>query len=168
MHLNLKNMNNIKSILLIAAIGSITFTASAQQMNGAAPQAVQSAFTAKYPSAQVTKWKTKKDTSIALFKMSGKKYEAEYAQNGSWLSTARLLHHESSLPMETREYLKTSKFASWHIDDMKKVHTANADMYEVFIDNNSGNPSAYENGGSVSSRELCFDMKGKLTQVVSL
>jgi hypothetical protein len=161
-------MNNIKSITLIAAIGLISFTVKAQQMNGATPQAVQSAFTAKYPTAQVKKWKTKKDTSVAVFTMSGKKYEAQYAGNGNWLSTARFLHHKSSLPMETREYLKTSKFASWHIDDMKKVHMPGSDMYEVFIDNNSGNKEAYENAGSVSSRELCFDLNGKLKQVVNL
>jgi hypothetical protein len=100
--------------------------------------------------------------------MKDKKYMASYAPDGAWLNTGRSLRHKSSLPPSAQSFLKTGTYASWHIDDMEKLHKPGMDWYEVYVDNNSGNTTAYENGGSVSTKKLCFDLSGKLTGVVSL
>ena len=67
--------------------------------------------------------------------------------DGSWISTKRDIKHVTSLPVKTQSFLKTSKYASWHIDRLQKVQTPMQTMYVVQIDNHSGSQSEYEGGG---------------------
>jgi hypothetical protein len=63
--------------------------------------------------------------------------------------------------MEAQVYLKNSKYASWHIDNLAKVQTPMSSMYMVQLDNHSGNTS-YENIGSDVTENLYFNSKGNL------
>lgn len=156
----------IKTLILIAAMGIITIPAMAQNANNIVPQNVQTAFSSKYPQAQLKAWKVKHDTCMAMFTLNTKKYVAKYAKDGDWYSTERIIRHESSLPPEVQAYLKTSKYASWYIDDMRKVNTPMQSMYVVYLDNDNGNQMVYENVGSVVDRALCFNDNGKLVKVI--
>ena len=40
-------------------------------------------------------------------------------------------------------------------------------MYEVEVDNNSGNQMVYENAGSVEDKMLCFNDDGKLIKTIN-
>jgi hypothetical protein len=63
--------------------------------------------------------------------------------------------------MPTQIYLKNSKYASWHIDNLAKVQTPMHNVYMVQLDNHSGNTS-YENIGSDETENLYFNSKGDL------
>jgi hypothetical protein len=157
----------IKAIILIATMGIYSYDSLAQKAIVTLPQAVLTSFTAKYPQAQVKSWKMKGDISTASFAMDNKKYKAAFYDNGNWINTVRNIRHTSSLPNQVRLYLKGSRYASWHIDDMKRLRTPAQNMYEVEVDNNSGNKIAYEGGGSIEDQMLYFDDSGKLIKVAA-
>jgi hypothetical protein len=159
--------NIVKTIALIFIMVSISFNTMAQKTDGVS-QNTLSAFSAKYPHAQVKNWKEKKGIDMATFTMDGKKYQASYSQDGNWLMTERIVRHMASLPEELRSYLKTSKYASWNIDDMKKVHMPGQDEYQLHVDNHSGSPFRYNDAVSADDQMLRFDVRGKLLNVKEL
>jgi len=158
-------MKNLKALIgLIAALGLISYSSMAQKANNQIPQAVQTAFSNKYPHANLKTWKIKGDACVASFIMDKRKYEASYAKDGSWLNAERNMKHTSNLPAEALLYLKNGKYASWHIDDLKKMQTQAESLYMVQVDNNGGNLNAYENAGSVENKTLYFNDRGKLVK----
>ena len=167
MNFNIKIMKNLKvTVILIAAMGIISYSAMAQKADNNVPQAVLTAFSAKYPQAQLKSWKTKHNTCTASFVINNKNYKAAYSTDGNWLNTVRNIRHTSSLPSEVSLYLKKGSYASWHIDDMERVRTPLQNMYQVEVDNNSGNKMIYEGGGSFEDKVLCFNDHGKLIKTV--
>jgi len=159
--------NIIKTIMLVAVMGLISFNTFAQKTDGV-PQNVLAAFAAKYPGAQVKNWKEKKGISTVKFTMDGKKYQATYSQEGNWLMTERTLRHISSLPQDVRLFLKTNGYASWNVDDMKKIHLPGQDEFRLHVDNHSGSPFRYNDAVSADDRMLSFDVRGKLLNVKEL
>jgi hypothetical protein len=159
--------NIIKNIFLILIVGSISSKVLAQQSKEM-PQAVLSSFWAKYPQAHVKNWKSNTDVYKAHFTNDNKKYVASYSKTGAWISTERDISRPAGLPAVLQSFLKTSSYASWHIDDIKRVRTPLQNMYEIKLDNHSGSPIDYEDMGSAESRMLCFNDDGKLIKVESL
>ncbi|HEY2583992.1 MAG TPA: PepSY-like domain-containing protein [Mucilaginibacter sp.] len=157
----------IKAIIAIAMMGLISFNTNAQKTNDV-PQAILTSFSYKYPQAQLKNWKEKEGAYVASFTMDNKKYRACYSKDGNWLNTEREIKHTSDLPADLRSYLKTSTYASWKIDDMKRVHTPSQDMYQVLVDNHGGNSLRYEDAVSAEDRLLSFDDGGKLINVKEL
>jgi hypothetical protein len=154
-------------ITFIAAIVLISYSAQAQKTRDNVPQAVLTAFSATYPQASLKNWKINKDTCIASFKFADRKYEAFYLKNGKWIQSERTVRHKTTLPEDAQLFLKTGKYASWHIDDLQNLKTPSKSLFLVSIDNNSGNPVSYD-GGSVESKMLYFNDRGKLVRVTAL
>jgi len=156
-------MKNLKIVVaLLGAITLFSYNAKAQKANDEIPPVVTTAFSAKYSQAHLKKWESKNDTCIALFNSNKKTYKAYYTKDGNWVSTERTLKHTTSLPLAARDYLKEGKYASWHIDRLRKVETPAQTMYIAHIDNHSGSQSEYENAGSSVDRWLYFANNGKL------
>jgi len=169
-NIGLKIMKNlkVKTIIIIAAMGMISYNTMAQKSNNDVPQAVLAAFSAKYPQVQLKGWKTKDKMYIASFVMDSKKYKASYSDNGDWLNTVRNIRHTSSLPDQARIYLKKSSYASWHIDNMQKLATPLQNMYQVEVDNASGNKILYEDAVSFEDKMLCFNDNGELIKTITI
>jgi len=159
-------MKSVKTIILIVAIGIISFNTMAQTADNKVPQAVLTSFSAKYPHAELKKWKANNNTYMARFIMNDKKYEASYSGNGNWLNTKRDIRHIKNLPDQIRMFLKSGSYASWHIDDMERLRTPSQNMYRVEVDNASGNKFTYEDAGSFEDYVLCFNDNGKLIKAV--
>ncbi|HEY4326821.1 MAG TPA: PepSY-like domain-containing protein [Mucilaginibacter sp.] len=154
----------IKITIVFAAISMVSFNTYAQK-NKDIPQAILTSFSYKYPQAQLKNWEEKKSTYVASFVMQDKKYQAYYSKDGNWLNTESKIKRTSDLPADMRSYLKTSTYASWKIDEMKRVHTPTQDMYQVHLDNHGGNSLRYEDAISAEDRLLSFDDNGKLINV---
>lgn len=150
----------VKTIVFVLVMGFMSYSSMAQNKNKE-PMAVSNAFSAKYPAAKLKNWKMRNDTCIAMFNMDKRHYRAFYTTNGTWIKTERNVKHLSTLPMPTQVYLKHSKYASWHIDNLAKVQTPMHNIYMVQLDNHSGNTS-YENVGSDETENLYFNSKGDL------
>ena len=148
----------VKTIVLVSVMGLMSYSSMAQNKE---PLAVSNAFSARYPSAKLKDWKMKNDTCIAMFNMDKRHYKAYYMTDGTWVKTERNVKHMSTLPMQAQLYLKNSKYASWHVDNLAKVQTPMHNIYMVQLDNHSGNTS-YENIGSDVTENLYFNGKGQL------
>jgi hypothetical protein len=149
-----------KTIVLCSAIGLITCSAMAQSTQ---PMPVTNAFASRFPSAQVKEWKMRGDTSIAMFNMNNRHYKAYYTSDGTWLRTERNVKHLTTFPMMAQSYLKNSKFASWHIDNLAMVTTPRRSLYMVSLDNHSGNTS-YESNGNDITQDIYFTSSGRLVK----
>ena len=167
-NIGLKIMKNlkIKTIILIMVMGMISYSTMAQKFNNDVPQAVLTSFSAKYPQVQLKGWKTKDKMYIASFVMNNKKYKASYSDDGNWLNTVRNIRHTSSLPDQARLYLKKSNYASWHIDNMQKLASPVQNIYQVEVDNASGNRMVYADAISFEDKMLCFNDKGELIKTI--
>jgi hypothetical protein len=163
----MKNLK-IKTIILIVAMGMISYNTMAQKSYNDVPQAVLTSFAAKYPQVQLKGWKTKDKMYIASFVMDSKKYKASYSDDGNWLNTVRNIRHTTSLPDQARLYLKKSSYASWHIDNMQKLATPAQNIYQVEVDNASGNRMVYADAISFEDKMLCFNDKGELIKTITI
>jgi hypothetical protein len=148
-------------------MGLLSFQALAQK-NNKVPQAILTAFSAKFPQSHVKNWKSTRNAYVAYFTIDNKKCAATYSKTGEWISTERDIKRRSGLPADLQSFLKTSSYASWHIDDMQRVHTPLQSMYVIKLDNHSGSPFEYEDMGSAENKALSFDDSGKLIKVVNL
>jgi hypothetical protein len=79
-----------KSILVVCSFAALLFTAcesSSEVKEADVPQAVKTAFSAKYPTVQVTKWKTENEDGKMIyeaeFKDGDKEKEVHIAPDGS-------------------------------------------------------------------------------------
>jgi hypothetical protein len=157
---NIMKSLKVKIIALIVATGMISYNLMAQKAGKNVPQNVVTAFSAQYPQVQLKKWKTTRDTYIALFILNGKKYMASYSPDGNWVNTERMIRHTASLPDGVMSFIKTNGYASWHIDQLEKLQTPSQSIYMVMVDNHSGNPDGYENAGSSVDKTLYFSNNG--------
>ena len=158
-------MKILKSIILVAAVGMIPYSAMAQT-NTTVPSSVTSDFARKYPGDEVKTWKIVDNQYVANFKMNERECEAYYSQDGSWLSTSVVMKHIKNLSPDVKAALSHSQYSSYHIDGAMRLHTPNQEMFIIEVDNNSGNKTVYDNVGSFDDRLLYYTSNGKLVKNV--
>lgn len=90
---------------------------------GKPPVAVKKAFMEKFPTASKVVWgKEAVKEWEADFMFEGKKISANFAQDGTWLETEKMIK-ASELPAAVSEAIK-SKFAGWKIMEADKTETS--------------------------------------------
>lgn len=159
-------MKTFKTIVLVAAMGMISYQTTAQK-GSSVPQAVTTDFASKYPGVHVKKWKRENNQYVASFKMNRRQCQAFYTLNGDWLNTQIEMRHLKNLSSDIRAALGHSKYASYHIDGVERLRTPHEEMYIVEVDNNSGNKILYDNIGSYDDQLLYFSHDGRLTKSVN-
>jgi hypothetical protein len=159
-------MKTLKTIILIAAMGMISYHTMAQKAN-TIPQSVTADFSSKYPGIQVKKWNTENNQYVASFKMNGRRCQAFFTVNGNWLNTEIEMRHLKNLSPDIRTSLRNSRYASYHIDNVERLRTPHEEMYIVEVDNNSGNKMLYDNIGSFDDQLLYFTHSGRLIKSVN-
>ena len=152
----------IKIIVLVAAMGIISYPAIAQKTNDV-PQAVPTSFTAKYPQASVKKWEMNNGQYLAVFTTDKQHSSASFSKDGNWLSTQTDVRI-SKLPADIRYSLRNSRYASYTIDDVKDVQMPTKNLYLLEVDNDSGNKMVYNNVGLVDDELLYFSQHGRLLE----
>jgi hypothetical protein len=159
-------MKNLKNVVLAVAMGMISSYTLAQKGNDI-PQSVINDFSSKYPGITVKNWKTKDNQYVASFKMNGRQCQAFYALNDEWLNTEITMRHLKNLSPVVRNAIRHSKYASYHIDDVKRLWTPHVEMFIVEVDNISGNKMLYDNIGSFDDQLLYFSHNGRLIKSVN-
>ncbi|MBS1533043.1 MAG: PepSY-like domain-containing protein [Bacteroidetes bacterium] len=159
-------MKTLKSLILAAAMGMISYQAIAQRSDRI-PLSVTTDFASKYPGVKVRNWEAGNDQYVASFRLNGRQCEAYYAKDGAWRSTEVIMRHLKNLSPDIRKALRDSKYASYHIDGVKRLHMPNSEMFIVEVDNNSGNKMIYDNLGSFDDQLLYFTVNGKLVKTVN-
>ena len=99
------------------------------------PEAVKTAFTAKYPTAKKVKWEEEDEGEYeAEFKLNGKEMSANFKADGTWLETETEIK-KSALPAAVKTAI-ASQFAGFEIDEAEQLETPDLGMaYEVSLEN---------------------------------
>jgi hypothetical protein len=153
------------SLILVAAMGMISFNTMAQKKVKTVPLTISSAFARQYPLANLKSWNTENGQYVAMFKYNKRDWKAYYSADGNWLSSERDIRHMATLPFTVRSAFKGSKYAAYHIDRMASLQTPTSKMYLLRIDNNNGNPTAYQAAGSVDNETLYYNERGRLVKL---
>ena len=139
----------------------------AQKGGLAVRQAVLSAFSSKYSQAYLKSWQKTTDQFVASFTLNREKCKAYYTNGGNWVRTKTAMNSIASRPVNIRSSLKKGSYASYHVDQIEAVQMPSIQMYQLQVDNDSGNKSAYENAGLVNDKVLYYNDNGKLIRSVN-
>ena len=120
----------------------VSFAARSPSSKNGVPDAVLTAFAAKYPKAEIKKWNIAKDSYTAKAVTDHQKFYASFNQNGQWLNTSSKISWSWNLPSEVRTALKTGKYAAWRGDGIKRVESPSEAFYQVCVDNAFLQPDA--------------------------
>lgn len=103
---------------------------------------VKGSFEKMYPGAQVAEWELEKNNIYEVeFTYNNSEYEANYEEDGKWISTEREMK-TNEIPLSISESLKASEWASWEIDEVNELSTPKQDkFYEVELE--QGNDKLY-------------------------
>src|ERR1700744_5219418 len=112
----------MKKLIILLAIAVFSETMIAQAHPAVVPpQAVVTAFSARFPNAQLKKWEERQEGYIADFKFNGQKVFAYYAADGSWKGPETPIKWSRNLPPAVRQAWKNSDYAAWYILKIKKI-----------------------------------------------
>ncbi|MBS1522900.1 MAG: hypothetical protein JST50_18010 [Bacteroidetes bacterium] len=156
----------INIVALMLMMGVMSTIALAQ--NVTVPQNVRTAFSQKFPGVKLKNWKLEYGQYVASFVMDKRDCEATYDHEGNWISSMTIYRHLfKHLTPQMRDELRNSRYASYHLDQVKSLQMPNMDMLLLTIDNDNGNMSAYENAGSVDMETVYFNHSGRIIKSVN-
>lgn len=90
---------------------------------------VKSSFEKMYPGAEVIEWELEKNNIYEVeFNYNSLKYEADYAEDGTWICTEREIGI-NEIPAVVSENLKKSEWSSWQIDEVEELSSPGQDKY---------------------------------------
>jgi hypothetical protein len=127
------------------------------------PQPVVTAFTNRFPNAQLKKWEQRKEGYIADFRLSGKKIFAYYASDGTWKGTETPIKWTKNLPAAVKEGWKNSGYYAWYVLDIKKIETPEQPLYTLHVNNGSLLDSDHHDA-FLEEYVLFFSEKGELVR----
>jgi len=122
-----------KSILVIAIALFSSIVIAQAKTTVEIPKKVSEAFSAKYPSAEIKKWKTAKGDYVAEFNLEKKKFLAHYSAGGEWIKTESKIKLSNNLPDAVKEGLHKSEYASWYINEIKQVEKPGHNIYTIHV-----------------------------------
>ena len=88
------------------------------------PEIIESAFTTKYPNANLDDWKSENGTYFLNFYLKSEFYTSIFDKDGKWIETAEIIS-DFDLPLSLREYLKKN-YPSEIITYCEKVEKSKA------------------------------------------
>jgi len=154
-------------ILIVIALFSETMIAQAHPVAShtavTPPQAVSTAFAARFPNAQVKKWEERTEGYIADFKLNGQKLFAYYAADGNWKGTETSIKWSRNLPEAVRQAWKNSDYAAWYILKIKKIETPEQPLYVLDV-NNGPLLNSEKHDAFLEEYALFFSEKGELVR----
>ncbi len=124
----------------LCALTALCFSVSAAAQN--APQTVTNAFTEKYPDAANVEWDYNDDKDEqgyeADFVMKGQRYEALFAEDGTWKQTEKELSRDATFPDGMKQTLKRD-YSNISVDDIYELTTPEGTFYKVDLDMETDN-----------------------------
>jgi Putative beta-lactamase-inhibitor-like, PepSY-like len=156
-------MKKLIALIAIALFSETMIAQAATDSNAVPPQAVATAFAARFPDVQVQKWSEKQQTYYATFRWKGKKTSAYYAPDGSWKATEVLMHWSRNLPETVKQAWRHSDFAAWYLMDISKIETPDGLLYALHVNNS---PLLDSDHAQIDhdEYEIFFNEKGELVR----
>jgi len=139
----------MRELFLVVTIAAFFSLNACSQSGKEVPVNVKSAFSQKFPGASKVKWgKENENEWEAEFKMDGRKYSANFNNNGSWMETEYAVT-KKEIPDAVKASLE-KEFAGYKIEESEISETAEGKVYEFAIENGK------------SEMEVSVDEAGKI------
>ena len=124
----------MKYLLLVTMFSFGILSTSCAQNKKVAPESVQAAFKARFPTVQKAKWDMEDDTEWeAEFKMDGEEMSANFRNDGTWTETETEIK-TADLPEAVKDAI-ASQFAGYKMEEASLVETPDmAADYEVELE----------------------------------
>jgi len=164
----MKNLKSYITVIIILMIGCTNNIFAQSNSKNNIPAAVVTAFTAKYPNAAIKKWNVNNDGFTARAIDGHQKFYASFNQNGEWLNTTSSISWSWNLPSEVRAALKSSKYAAWRVDGIKKVESPSAGVYQVCVDNADLQPDGAHALVFTENKVVTFKPSGEILSSKSI
>ena len=132
------------------------------------PNSISAAFTAKYPKAELKKWSETNGSYVAEAKDGHQKFYATFDQNGNWLSTSTKINWSWKLPSDVQASLRSSKYAAWKIDGIKKVDSPSDGIYQVCVDDHFLHRDGAHATAFTNNKVLNIKADGEIVAVISI
>ena len=99
------------------------------------PEAVQDAFTARYPAATSVDWEMEGEGEYeAEFRLNNQRMSAVFATDGTWLETETAIR-KGNLPAAVKSAIRTS-YAGFDVEEAEQVERPDQPMvYELELEN---------------------------------
>ncbi|MCM1312740.1 MAG: PepSY-like domain-containing protein [Bacteroides sp.] len=123
-------------LLAIALCSALTLgSCSDDDDNVSVPEAVQTAFTAKYPNANRVGWEIKSGFYVAEFHENATETEVWFSKEGTWNMTETDYGRNISLiPATVKSAFESSEYSTWSIDDVSKYEREDITFYLIEIE----------------------------------
>ena len=130
----MKNLKlNIAGVIL--AITFCTTNVIDQSINkNDVPANVLTAFTTKYPKADIKNWQVADNEYTVKIKEDGHKCYVSFDKDGNWLRTTSKFNWPWHLTPVVKKAFKDSEFGGWHIYGVNIIETHLGKFYQVLVD----------------------------------
>ena len=144
-------------LTMLSTVSIITSTQQRQEKESEVPEMVIKAFTERYDGTNLKKWKHRKETFIAKFSSSGRKYETTFLPDGSWVQTECAIKM-NELPGSVQRTYYESDYRWLHMTSSKELQTPTGKLYLIEGDNSN------EDGGPMCNFKLWFNESGEMVK----
>ncbi len=120
--------------MLVVSAGCLLLTQACAQTKGEeTPEAVQSAFSKKFPDAKSVKWEKESEQEWeAEFKLNGVGYSANFTSSGEWKETEHEIR-SNEIPEVVNATLK-SEFSGYEVEDSEITEKPEETEYEFELE----------------------------------
>jgi len=149
-------------LVLIMMLSIIEF----EPARGQVADNVLKSFAKQYPNEFNAKWKIRNDTSIADFKMNGRKNMAYYLADGQWIKTETKIPWTKDLPTAVDNAWKNSDYTSWYVSAIKEVVYPDKNVYVMKVQQDCG-PEGSIPGDCLHAYKLYYKPDGSLIKKIN-
>lgn len=140
-----------KILLAYLGVALLAFSSTAEAANAGGkklPGTITHNIMAKYPDARIGTWMIRNDHYVVKIEEQNDKCTLWYTRDGNWVQTEKHFALTKDLPDAVRQGLDKSKYAGWHIDNMKQLSTPDGQTkYVIHVDNAGKYGSSGVNAG---------------------
>lgn len=158
-----KKQKNMKKVIIVLVIALLSQTMVTRAAGIKVPAAVSTAFTTRFPSGRLKKWKQYPQGFVAVFRQSGKKEFAYFAADGDWKGTETPIRWSWNLPDPVRQAWRKSDYRAWKIEHIKKIDQPDQPLYALDVNNS---PMLDADHSYIDGEEwvIFFNQRGELVR----
>ncbi len=154
---------NMKKVIIVLVIALMSQTMATRAAGITVPSAVTTAFTTRFPSGRLKKWKQYPQGYVAVFRQKGKKEFAYFAADGAWKGTETPIGWSWNLPDTVKKAWRKCEYSAWKIEHIKMIEQPDQPLYVLDVNNS---PLLDADHSYIDGEEwvIFFNRKGELVR----
>ena len=155
----MKKLISVKALLIVLVILYSSHT-TAQSKNADVPSTISTAFTAKYPKAELKNWKAIDDGYTATAKEGHHKYFATFNKDGKWIQTVTKYNWSWNLTPVVKKAFRKSKYGYWHVYHVDVIDAPSGQFCQIMVNDTNHPVDALHQDVLPREHLLIFKMNG--------